>query len=137
VTRPYSWLGCPHYEEQRYEEPDQPYRQHEPYGWTGERWTEDGIRVYFEECQADAAVLGEGPSMCGGLRYPNRLDPETLCALVEVARQAPNPLPDIIEAARTELERQLDGTHLRVQAAILASYGNQLGAKVRHSYGNR
>ena len=42
--------------------------------------------------------------MCGGLRYPHRLDCETLWALVEVARQAPNPTPEVIEAARAVLD---------------------------------
>lgn len=102
-----------------------------PYGWTGDRWTDDGIRVYFEECLADAGVLGEGPNMCGGLIYPNRLDSETLWAIVEVARKAPHPTPEVIEAARTELERQLDGTHRQEQAArwaeALARYGYEPG----------
>lgn len=105
---PYSWIGEPHHCAEA-----EPQEYDEPYGWTGSGWTERAIRNYFEDALAEV-LTGGGVAVCGGLRYPHRLDTETIHALIEVGRYK---TAEKVAEARNELERQLDGTHQREAAA--------------------
>jgi hypothetical protein len=93
-----------------------------------EPWTVDEIRAYFQVALTEAVESGQYPPVCGGLIRPPRFDTETLSAVSAVAFAFPNASADLIERARTELERQLDGTHAADQQArirrLLTEYTN-------------
>lgn len=82
-------------------------------------WTPGEIRAYFEDELSAAIEGGQYPPVCGGLIRPPRLDDETLDAVCRVAASFPNATPELIEAARAELERQLNGTHAAAQRATI------------------
>lgn len=65
------------------------------------------IRKNFDECLKKAMELGIWPPTETGL------DTETLAAIREVAKAWPTFNSNLVQKAKTEFSKQLDGTHVK------------------------